>query len=141
MLKYFFFDQASLDRFAAYCQRHGISHQETSSEEGKEISLPEEGIEEETLDEIEEEYDRCLEDSFDRAAQEEQSPDNYSGAGISVRLEDGRRVYADVQMDILSRVMSVLSHDELDQLVQSIVTAVQHPDERSFCQRMRDLSE
>ena len=53
--------------------------------------------------------------------------------GLAVSLQDGRSVLASVQPDVLNRVLTVLSQQELGSLVDAIVAAVENPDERPLC--------
>jgi hypothetical protein len=65
------------------------------------------------------------------------SPESYHASGVVVNLKDGRTVYAEVRPALLSKVMGAISPEELGELVDAIVQAVEDPDERTFCQRMR----
>ena len=59
-----------------------------------------------------------------------------SAVGIVVHLSDGRQSLARVDPNMMRRVLSVLSPDELGQLVAKICDAVENPDTSSICQGM-----
>ena len=98
------------------------------------VRLPE-GLDEVTLQRLEDYYDELMD--IDRLLAEEQddSPDNIHAAGVTICLKDGRNVYASVSPDLLSKVMQSISTDELNTLVCAITEAVEDPDESSLCQR------
>ncbi len=62
-----------------------------------------------------------------------QDDDAIHQVGLAVNLQDGRSVVAPVQPDVLNRVLTVLSQQELGSLVDAIVAAVENPDERPLC--------
>ena len=41
-------------------------------------------------------------------------------------------------MDLINRALRMISTDELNQLIEAIVDAVENPDERSYCQIIKD---
>lgn len=56
-------------------------------------------------------------------------------AGVWVQLEDGRLSFAPLSPDVVSRILSVLSADELGDFVARIADAVEHPDDTPICRR------
>ena len=56
-------------------------------------------------------------------------------AGVWVQLADGRSSFAPVPPDMVSRILSVLSADELGDFVSRIADAVEHPDDTPICRR------
>ena len=56
-------------------------------------------------------------------------------AGVWVQLEDGRSSFAPVPPDMVSRILSVLSADELGDFVSRIANAVENPDDTPICRR------
>jgi hypothetical protein len=88
---------------------------------------------------IERRYDELL--TLNQQLFETEHPedvDNHHAAGVVVNLADGSTVYADISPRLLGRVMEVLTAEELGELVNAIVDAVECPDQRSLCQRVRD---
>ncbi|HHI77239.1 MAG TPA: hypothetical protein ENJ94_08715 [Gammaproteobacteria bacterium] len=100
--------------------------------------LPEE-LDEALAERIEDFYDEMMELGRELYEQEgDQEEVGYHAAGITVQLADGSNVYAQVDPQLLGRIMQVLSPEEFNQVVNAIVEAVENPDARSLCQRMRD---
>ena len=59
-------------------------------------------------------------------------------AGVWVQLTDGRSSFAPVPPDMVSRILSVMSADELGDFVSRIANAVEHPDDTPICRRPAD---
>ncbi|MBA1329914.1 hypothetical protein QQ73_01505, partial [Candidatus Endoriftia persephone str. Guaymas] len=55
--------------------------------------------------------------------------------GINVTLKDGRQVQAAIDPLLMNRLLEAVTPEELGVFVNAIVDAVEHPDERSLCQR------
>ncbi len=138
MLDYIFFHRIPFDRFVAFLHEKGIRSETECSDDGFEVRVPE-NLVDALSDEVEACYDDLLalnQELFE--SEQSQDPDNYQAAGVVLNLKDGRAVYADVDARLLGRVMGVLTAEEFGQVVNAIVDAVEDPDSRSLCQRMRD---
>ncbi|MBT8438478.1 MAG: hypothetical protein KJO91_02040, partial [Gammaproteobacteria bacterium] len=69
---------------------------------------------------------------------EGESRENYQKASLLITLNNGDKSYAHVDMDLINRALQNISTDELNILVEAIVDAVENPDERSYCQIIKD---
>ncbi|MEJ2693593.1 MAG: hypothetical protein P8166_11185 [Candidatus Thiodiazotropha sp.] len=133
MLEYIFFDERPWRRFIDYLESLGLTPQASSNEEGWLVALPEDL--DDSLDEkIEAFYDRMLEMNESLVAEEEGQAHVHM-AGVNVTLADGRVVQAAIDPKLMQRLLTVISTDELGDLVNAIADAVENPDERPFCQR------
>ncbi len=141
MLEYVFFDEPSFRAFVAFVETRGVAAEhsvESAAESYFEVRVPEE-IDDGLMEAVEEEYDRLMDES--REALDEalgESTENYNAAGVVLNLKDGTSAYAKVDTKLLSKIMQVLTPEELAEVVHAIVDAVENPDERSLCQRMRE---
>ena len=54
-----------------------------------------------------------------------------------MHLKDGRVSYADIDPRLLGRVMECVTPEEFATIVDAIVTAVENPEQRTYCQRQR----
>jgi hypothetical protein len=138
MLEYVFFSDEPRRRFVEFLSEKGIEAALDEREIERVIMVPEEEVTDVLADEIEAFYDEMFE--LDQQLYEENvpdSPESYHASGVVVNLKDGRAVYADVRPALLRKVMQGISPMELGELVDAIVQAVEDPDERTFCQRMR----
>ena len=100
--------------------------------EGWLISIPDQ-LSDELSAEIEAYYDEMMVLSESLVAADED--DTMHNVGLAVSLQDGRSVLARVEPDVLNRILTVVSHQELGQLVDAIADAVENPDQRPLCKR------
>lgn len=139
MLEYVFFNEEPCARFQEFLVARGLQSDLEERDPERIIQVEESAVDDALADEIDRFYDEMF--ALDQALHESESPtsrENYHAAGVVVNLDDGRAVYAEVAPDLLSRVMSALEPQDLNDLVAAVVDAVENPDERSFCERMRD---
>ncbi|HBS26093.1 MAG TPA: hypothetical protein DD827_03015, partial [Gammaproteobacteria bacterium] len=69
-------------------------------------------------------------------AEIEQGMDGMSGAGIYIELSTGENTLATVNPDVMNRMLSVISMDEFNAFVETIVHSVEKPDDSSICQQL-----
>lgn len=139
MLEYVFFNAEPCDRFCGFLSDKGLEPSVEHGDPERIVVIAEEAVDDALADEIDAFYDEMF--SLDQTlfdSGQSQSPDDYHAAGVVVNLRDGRAVYADVPPLLLRKVMEALSPEELGDFVNAVVDAVERPDERTFCQRMRD---
>ena len=140
MLEYVFFDQRPHRKFIDYLRAKGLDPESEAKDEAfamesLEVRIPQ-GLGDDLEAEIEAFYDRMMEWGQELAEQVEEG--DCHTAGVVLNLKDGRTVYAQVDPVLLGRVMEALTPEELGKVVNAIVDAVEQPDERSFCRRVRD---
>lgn len=138
MLEYVFFDPRPRDRFVDFAVELGLQPQPETVGEVLQVLLPED-MDEQLAQQIEDFYDQMMELNQSLYEQEADQQDvGYHTAGITVQLQNGDSVYAQVDPELLARIMQVLSPGEFNRVVDAIASAVENPDERSLCQRMRE---
>ena len=93
-------------------------------------------LEDELSNEVDAEYDRLFDLNQELMDHADEDAGEFSKVSIDVRLKDGTRSKAFLEPVMMKRLMSVLSHDELKELVQAITDAVENPDDRPYCQRV-----
>ncbi len=133
MLEYIFFDQRPWQLFIDFLQDLGLAPEAAHEEQGYLVRLPED-TSDELMEQIEERYDELL-DMNEQLFSEQAGEEHVHRAGVSVNLSDGRTVQAAIPPVLLNRILEAVSTDELGQFINAIVDAVEHPDERPFCQR------
>lgn len=79
-------------------------------------------------DELTAEDEKRLEESSDDDA-------DISTAGVYIQLKDNRQTVAQVNPDVLSRILGAISSDEFAELVDVIAKSVEEPDDAPICQR------
>ncbi|MDH5573143.1 MAG: hypothetical protein OEY89_15385 [Gammaproteobacteria bacterium] len=133
MFEYIFFLEENRDVFTEHLKQKNIEPCLSTTHDGMLVSIDED-IDDDLLDEIDEIYDGLLARCEQKIAEEE-GGQYLSAAGITINLKDGRAIEAAVNPDILNRILTKLSISELDEFIQTIVDAVEQPDERPFCQQ------
>jgi hypothetical protein len=133
LLEYIFFDERPWRHFIDFIKELGLEPETSRGDEGWLVALPEE-IEDALNERIEAFYDEMLDYNESLVAEREGVAHRHL-AGLSVSLSDGRTVLAPVDPGLMQRVLSVVTPQELGELVDAVVAAVENPDERSLCQR------
>ncbi len=131
MLEYVFFHDSFKKRFLARLDREGLAHEETVDPiEGAAVIRIEEP-DDALWDSLDDFYDE-LSDA-DQAEMESGSGDSMSTAGIYIALQDGRQTVAKIRPDVMNRMLSVISMDEFNEFVETIVKSVEEPDDTPIC--------
>jgi hypothetical protein len=133
MLEYIFFDERPWRRFIDYLRSLGLEPEASSGDDGWLVGLPED-LDDELDAKIEAYYDQMLELNESLVAESE-GESHVHTAGINLSLSDGRVVQAAIDPKLMQRLLTVISPEELGELVNVIVDAVENPDDRPFCQR------
>lgn len=138
MLEYVFFNNEPMKLFQAYLDKHGVPATLARNDENFEIAISED-LNDDLINNIEDYYDE-VSDMDQKLVEESQAnnEENYHMASILVTLNDGRSSYADISPELLSKIMQVITPQELNEVVKAISHAVENPDDRLFCQRVRD---
>ncbi len=136
MLEYVFFHPTPCERFLEFLRGEALVPQVHSEEGTWEVSLPEE-LSDDLMERIEARYDELME--LNQALHDAEAEEgDYHAAGVVLNLSGGETAYAQVDPALLGRIMSVLTPEEFGRVVDAIVDAVENPDSRTLCQRMRD---
>ncbi len=130
MLEYVFFDQTIVERFIAAVRRMGVAAQQAADSELT-VEVPED-IDDTLADAIDDEYEKLLQDN---AALVEEGEDalEKNVAGIQVLLADGSPCMVRLDPDLVARLLTVVSMEELRDLAQTITEGVENPDNRPLC--------
>ena len=138
MLEFIFFHHNISKLFTDFIAGLGMAYQVKDDAETITVSVSED-VDDELVEQIEDEYDRLLDLSRDQTDSEEgESRDNYQKASLLITLNNGERSYAHVDVDVINRVLRTISTDELNRLIEAIADAVENPDDRSYCQIIKD---
>lgn len=140
MLEFIFFHKSPHSQFIEWLRHKGLEPESSTTDEVYQVYLPEE-LDDSLYDEIEEKYDVLMEMNEEILRKENADEAGYHMAGIAVHLRDGNVSYADIDPQLLGRIMGALTAEEFANVVEAIVTAVENPQDRTFCQRQRDTSD
>jgi len=134
MLEFVFFHHNICKQFTEFLAARHIVF--TIDEDGDTITVSiseDEG--DELIEQAEGAYDRLLDLSREQTDQDEgEHEKNYQKASLLITLKDGARSYAHVDTDLMNRILRNISAEELNGLVESIVDAVENPEERRYCE-------
>jgi hypothetical protein len=123
VLEYLFFDQRPWQDFVDYVRRLGVPVETAQDDEEWLVYLPEE-LDDETDEKIEAHYEILLEMS-ELLTAEQQGEARLDTAGIKVNLMDGRAIEVEVDRQLVSRLLLVVTSEELRELVRTIAQAVE----------------
>ena len=131
MLEFVFFDSRPRQGFVDFLRSRKVPVDEFDDDETYSVGIPED-TEDELLEEIETCYEEMM--AFNQALFEaEPGTGEGQAAGVVVNLASGDTVYARVDPSLLGRIMEVLTPEELGEVVNAIVDAVENPDDRPLC--------
>lgn len=139
MLEFIFFHETPMKRFQDFLESIEIpfesdtDFQASVEETGFTVSISDD-FELDVIDEIEAFYDEMM-DLNEELVSTEEGDAEIKNAGISVNLSDGSTVLADVDPNLIYKLSSALTPDEILQLVSAIADAVENPDTRPLCKR------
>ncbi len=138
MLEFIFFHQDISDKFTGFLTQRELAFKLDVHDDYINVGI-DENIDDALSDEIGDMYDQLLDESRERVDSDEgEHAGNYQKASLLISLNSGDTTYAHVDSDVLSRVLQVISKDELNQLVCAIADAIENKDDRSYCQIVRD---
>ena len=133
MLEYIFFHDEPRKQFIQYLAQQDIAYVEQNDSMGMVVAVPED-MGEEIEDAIETHYDKLMENAEELLNEGGEAAEK-DVAAITITLDDGKTIYASVSPDVINRVLGVITTQELNDLVNSIVTSVLNPDDRPLCRR------
>ncbi|MCK5001478.1 MAG: hypothetical protein KAS57_00530 [Gammaproteobacteria bacterium] len=140
MLEYVLFHEKTFLLFVDWLKSKGVSPDVEIGDDTYEIKIPED-LDDELLDAVDEKYEALMDMSQQMTDDEEkENQQGYHMAGIVVTLKNGTVSYADVDPKLLGRVMSAISPEELGVIVSAIADAVEKPQPKAYCQRVREGS-
>jgi hypothetical protein len=133
MLEYIFFHEKPRNQFLQYLAEQGIPYVEQNDSMGMVVAVSED-LGEDIEELIEARYDKLMEDAEELLVANGEAADK-DNAAITITLDDGKTIYASVSPNVINRVLSVITTQELNDLVNSIVSSVLNPDDRPICTR------
>ncbi|MCW8887891.1 MAG: hypothetical protein OQK25_02385 [Gammaproteobacteria bacterium] len=130
MYEYVFFDEGIRDHFTGDLKLRGVEHQ-LLDKDGLLIGVSED-ISDEDSDAIDDLYDRLLQQNGELMEQGEDALE-LNVAGVQIQLADGSPCTIRLDTELVSRLMSVISMEELRDLCQSISEGVELRDNSPLC--------
>ena len=146
-MEYLFFEQSLAERFKSACEKKGaekvsIVTEETPSD-GDAYSVVIESLTDEALAEtIESLYDEFF--FGEQAAQVEGNSEEgvlADACGVQVKLSTGQYTTVEIAPEIMNKILSVLTVDELQQFLAQVAEDIEFPKSGPICKRRREEAE
>ena len=136
MLEYLFFNDTFAKEFADILMQKDVEFMRTreSVQNAYILNVPE-TIDDDVWDEIDDIYDVLS--AKDTLLVQENLDDNdeMSTAGIYIQLANAEQTVAKVNLDVMNRMLSVVSMDEFNEFIEVIVSSVEDPDDSPICKK------
>ena len=135
MLEYLFFNQIIADKFIDFLKLKDLSWELYLDPmlDSIVVKTPED-IEDELWDELDDfheslgaEDQKLLEDALQDTEEET------NAAGIYIQLANGKQTVAQINPDIMNRMLDVITMDEFNEFIETIVRSVENPDDSPIC--------
>lgn len=135
MLEYLFFNQKIADSFVKFLKEKGLEWEQHTDPmlDSIVIKTPED-IDDDLWDELDEYHEKLgpddqklLEDALDEETET-------NAAGIYIQLANGEQTVAQINPDVMNRMLDVISMDEFNKFVETIVSSVENPDDSPICE-------
>ena len=137
MLEYVLFHQKPFEIFVKFLKENELSL-ETSENDGIYEIRIDEDIDKDLSEKVEAEYDRLVAMNQELFFAENPATDeNYRMASVMITLKNGDRTSAHLPPELLARVLDAIDETEPNEIITAVVKAVENPDERSYCQKVR----
>jgi len=137
MLDYLFFTQQVADKFIVFLDGKSLAWEQHDDPMLDSIVIKtSEDISDGLWDELDDYYEVLgIEDQ--KLLEEELSEDatETNAAGIYIQLAEGGQTVAQINPDVMNRMLSVISMDEFNEFIETIVSSVESPDESSICHK------
>lgn len=133
MIEYVFFHKHLADAFVERLAALSIHYREKDDELGFIVAVPED-LGDDLIGQLDDFSEALLAQSED-LLNTEGSGTEKQAAAINITLRDGRVTQASVRPELMNKLLSALSFEEVNELVEVIVDSIENPDDRPFCQR------
>jgi hypothetical protein len=131
MLEYVFFQEMTRKRFQDFLTGQGLAWALEPGNLETLVIVDEAGLDDELAERVESIYDELfsMEQSLHDASSSASARVDAEN-GVVIQLKDGRAVRASLPPELIHRLLTVITAQELGALVDVIARALEHPDER-----------
>ncbi len=137
MLEYLFFTQQIADKFIACLNGKNLAwEQKNDPMLGSIVIQTPEDIEDELWDELDDYHDVLgVEEQKILEVEMADSDTETNAAGIYIQLANGEQTVAQINPEVMNRMLSVISMDEFNDFIETIVSSVENPDDAPICEK------
>lgn len=137
MLDYLFFTQPIADKFIKLLDGKSLVwEQHDDPMLGSIVIKTSEDIDDALWDELDD-YHETLGDEDQKLLEDELGDDatEENAVGIYIQLAGGGQTVAQIKPDVMNRMLSVISMDEFNDFIETIVSSVENPDDSPICHK------
>jgi len=138
MLEYLFFTQPIADKFITYLDDKGLEWSQYDDPMlGSIVIKTPEDIDDELWDEIDD-FHESLGDEDQKLIEATMVDDETetNAAGIYIQLVNGTQTVAQIDPDVMNRMLENISMSEFNGFVETIVSSVENPDDSPICKEI-----
>lgn len=129
MLEYVFFEKSIRDKFVSFLADSSVEHR--IAEDGLTVEVSEE-IDETVGSAIDQQYEALLQETMELMEQGDDALEK-NVAGVQVQLSDGAICTVRLDPDLVGRILSCISMEELRDMVQEVAHWVELKDNSPLC--------
>lgn len=136
MLEYLFFTQQIADKFIIFLEKKSLAWEQCDDPMlGSIVIKTSEDIADDLWDELDDYHEEIgIEDQkLLEAGLDDETETN--AAGIYIQLADGGQTVAQIDPDVMNKMLSVISMDEFNSFIETIVSSVEKPDDSPICHK------
>ena len=137
MLEYLFFTQQIADKFIAFLEGKNLAwEQKNDPMLGSIVIETSEDIEDDLWDELDDYHESLgIEDQQLLEAELADDETETNAAGIYIQLANGEQTVAQIDPEVMNRMLSVINMDEFNAFIETIVSSVESPDDAPICEK------
>ena len=136
MLEYLFFNTVFAQKFMRVLEQHSLPYeQQTEDVQDSILITTPEDLDDQLWDTIDEAYDALSEQDQQLLQSKLEDDSKVNAAGIYIQLKDDQQTIANIDPDVMNRMLDKISMDEFNTFIEAIVSAVEVPDDTPFCEK------
>lgn len=136
MLEYLFFNTIFAQKFILILEQHSLPYQQQieSVQDSILITTPED-LDDQLWDTIDDAYDDLSEQDQQLLQSKLDDDNKVNAAGIYIQLKNDQQTIANIDPDVMNRMLEKISMDEFNAFIEAIVSAVEAPDNTPICEQ------
>jgi len=133
-LEYLFYSSSMYEKFIQTLNEKSIpwKNAEETIHNSFLIQISEQDIEP-YWDEVDDHYDELALEDQKLVESGADCAKDINAAGIHIQLSDNSNTIAQVNPDVINRILDVITADEFSEFIDKIVKSVEHPDDTPLC--------
>jgi hypothetical protein len=138
MLEYLFFNDIFAKKFTNFLDHKQLAFkQQVEAVQDAILITTSEEIADDLWDEVDEEYDDLSTQDQLLLQSKLDDDDKISAAGIYIQLKNDKQTIANIDPDVMNRMLEQISMDEFNAFIEAIVCSVEEPDDTAICERVK----